>query len=356
MNILDPLPDERILSLLLTLQCNASCLHCGTMSGPHVRSRIDPTAAATAIQEASASGFKLVVFTGGEPLMYGPSLHSLIELAKSLGLRTRIVTNAFWAVDGTRADSVVGKLTAAGLDEINFSTGDQHAKFVPLVRVLFAARAAMNHGLPVSLMIETVNDNDLNKGAIKNMPLFQELFDAREREAIYFVESPWMPLSPDLHEQYPEGFATTQDNLATRKGCDSIINTTTILADGRIMACCGLGTQTIEELHVGDLGLQSLAQVDQAMKDDFLKVWIKIEGPEHILAWAAEKDPTIEWEGQYAHRCQACKRIYSDPKVRDVLLNHHEEKVADVLFQQWLMHGFKQSDAGSQASGTSQTV
>ena len=118
-----------------------------------------------------------------------------------------------------------------------------------------------------------------------------------------------MPLDEFEVEHYPEGLASNRDTIGTRVGCDSIINTTTVMADGKIMACCGLGTRSIPELHVGDIDTDSFAAVDKKLNQDFLKKWIKVQGPERILAWAATKDPSINWENMYAHRCQACKRI-----------------------------------------------
>jgi hypothetical protein len=104
------------------------------------------------------------------------------------------------------------------------------------------------------------------------------------------------------------------------------------------MACCGLGTQAIPELEVGHLSTDSFSEVDRRISNDFLKRWIKVEGPERILAWAATKDASIDWEYKYAHRCQACKRLYSDERVRAAIQEFHEEKIADVLFEEWLLH------------------
>ena len=39
----------------------------------------------------------------------------------------------------------------------------------------------------------------------------------------------------------------------------------------------------------------------------------------------------------YAHRCQACLRLYQDPVVRTVVSHSYEEKVADVMFGEWLL-------------------
>jgi Radical SAM superfamily/4Fe-4S single cluster domain len=342
-NILDPLPNDRILSLLLTLQCNAQCEHCGTMSGPKVKTRLELEDAQSAIDQAAGSGYKMVVFTGGEPLMYGKGLFTLIEQATALGLPTRVVTNAFWASPLQAARTMARRLVRAGLREINFSTGDQHARFVDVDNIIRATRACLDEGLPVSVMVETVRDARWCIETIRQRPLFESLIGTVDAERINFCESPWMPLDADQAQAYPCGYTAHRGNVATRLGCDSIMNTTTVLADGRIMACCGLGTQTIPELEVGNLRTSTFAEVDRRVNDDFLKRWIKIEGPERIVAWAAEKDPSIEWEHRFAHRCQACKKLYSDPKVRAAIVEHHEEKVADVLFEEWLLHHCERS-------------
>jgi hypothetical protein len=67
-------------------------------------------------------------------------------------------------------------------------------------------------------------------------------------------------------------------------------------------------------------------------RQDLLKRWIRMEGPERIVAWAATKDTSIEWEGMYAHRCQACLRLYKDPAIRDVVAEHFMEKMPDLIF------------------------
>jgi hypothetical protein len=215
---------------------------------------------------------------------------------------------------------------------------------VAVDNILYATKAALLAQLPVSIMIETVYENTVNRAAITQMPRFLELFDETERELIHFCESPWMPLDENVLLDYPDGLTANRSNIEQRGGCDSIINTTTVLADGRIMACCGLGTQTIPELHVGQVGIDSLQALNATIEDDFLKRWIKIEGPERILAWAAAKDSTIRWENMYAHRCQACKRLYSDERVKQVITEFHEEKILDVLTKEWLLYHYRQDD------------
>jgi len=69
----------------------------------------------------------------------------------------------------------------------------------------------------------------------------------------------------------------------------------------------------------------------EAGSRDFMKIWLHVDGPERILAWAAGKDPRIEWEYRYAHHCHACLALYEDPLVREAIRTHHRERVDDVL-------------------------
>ncbi len=47
----------------------------------------------------------------------------------------------------------------------------------------------------------------------------------------------------------------------------------------------------------------------------------------------------------YAHRCQACLRLYKDPLVRDVIAKRYKEKIADVLVGEWLLYNYAGENA-----------
>lgn len=337
-DILGPLPQQRILALLLTLRCTAECGECGTQSSPRVRTRLAEDEAARLIDEAAVNNYSAVVFTGGEPMLYGIGLQRLIQRTTDHAMPSRMVSNAFWARTPEKAGQALEPLVAVGLGELNVSTGDEHVRFVPIERVFHAIRAGLDRGLSCAVMIETRTANQVTKRSLCAHPLFRENFTQLEQESLRFCESPWMPLDPHKLFSYPAGMTINANNLFRRTGCDSVIDTTTVLADGRIMACCGLGTQKIPELQVGHVSTEGIGESRRRAEADFLKRWIRDEGPERILAWAASKDPRIVWEDQYAHKCQACMRLYSDPLVADVILAHYEEKVLDVLSSEWLMH------------------
>jgi hypothetical protein len=209
---------------------------------------------------------------------------------------------------------------------------------------VWGVRAALDLDLSIAVMIEVVENNAVSKASLASLPLMRETVSQAEIDKVKFCESPWMALEENVLLRYPPGIAVNAENIVKRLGCDSVINTTTVMADGKIMACCGLGTRTIAELEAGNAESDDIADVKKRLESDFLKRWLRNEGPERILQWAAAKNPAIAWENCYAHRCQACKRVYSDPLVREVIEQHHEEKMLDVMLSEWLLHNYMPED------------
>jgi pyruvate-formate lyase-activating enzyme len=332
-----------------TYRCTAACKSCGTLSSPQEKTRLSDEHFFNAIDQASDNGYGLVVFTGGEATLARELLLSGIERATSRGLLTRLVTNGWWARSDVTARRRIAEFIDVGLDEINFSTGDEHARFVPLEHVVRGSCIAASSGLPVAIMVETVEGRSLTKDDLLLNSDICRVAAAPGSEPIRVLESPWMPLSPSEIAAY-NGEAVNARNISSCTGCDSILSTTTVQADGTIGACCGIGLRLIPELNLGNISEISLADADSTAANDFLKRWIRSEGPERILAWAAEHDNSIAWEDMYAHRCQACMRIYTDPAVREVISAHHQEKMADVLFSEWLLYRYVAAGPSSTAS------
>jgi hypothetical protein len=321
---------------MLTYACPAECSNCGTVSSPRDRNHLSLDVVLRGIEEAHRLAFENVVFTGGEATLRWADLLTSISHANHLGLPTRLVTNAHWAETSQAAAERLDQLLAVGLDEINFSTGDEHTRFVPLDRVVFGAVAAVERGLIAHVMVELRGTRRVSSASLLQHPLIRALPEP-QRERVQPTESPWMPLSPHRIETYPEGIAVTSRNLTGCVGCDSVLQTYVMQADGRVGSCCGLGMRIIPELSVGRVdGDSFLADAIAEAEADFLKLWLHYLGPEKILAWAAERDPSIEWEGMYAHRCQACIRLYRDPAVRELIQDRYLEAVPDLVQSAWL--------------------
>lgn len=347
MSVRLPIPRQRILSLMPTYRCTAACKSCGTLSSPHAKARLTTEQVIDAIDGAYGAGIHLVVFTGGEATLEMLSLHEGLRRARELGMRSRLVTNAHWAETDSSASEFMREMRDLGLGEINFSTGDQHARFVPVETVLRAVRAALTFAYHPHVMVETTAARRISSESLEMHPYQVESREIYPGLRVTFSESPWMPLNPGKRERYPDGMAVNSENLARVQGCDSILSTVTVQSDGRIGACCGLGMRLIPELNVGTVEDTSIGSAIAAADEDLLKHWIRVDGPERILAWAACHDPSIEWEGMYAHRCQACLRLYRDPAVAAVLREHFMEEVPNMLFTEFLLDSYVPEGEGA---------
>ncbi|MFF4159384.1 radical SAM protein [Streptomyces sp. NPDC001678] len=326
----------RTLSIMPTFTCPAACSDCGTLSSPRERARLEIHHIISALDKARELGFRNVVFTGGEATLRWKDLLLGIRHARSLDFPVRLVTNAYWARNLEAARKKLEALIAAGLSEINYSTGDEHVKFVPIERVACAVRAACERALPVHVMIELKSDNSVTREKFLNHPMVAQL-SAEECKHLSVKTSPWMPMDHSATYSYPPENAVNRYNVGMRPGCDSVLQTYTIQADGRVGACCGLGMRTVPELNVGHVGRQgALRRAITDSEADFLKLWIHYEGPERIIAWASRHNPDIKWEDRYAHHCQFCLRLYHDDDVRQVVRDHWEEVISMVLQSAWL--------------------
>lgn len=319
------------LTLLSTYRCTAACENCCFGSHAGIEQRIPLDRLLGYIDQAAALGtVRLVVFSGGECFLLGDELVIAVARATEHGLATRCVTNGYWAHSEERATELLERLRDAGLAELNVSTGDYHQKFVPPTRVVTAALAGVRLGLRVVLVIETRLGRRFTADRLLGDERFRELLG---HPRCTIIESPWMTMAdPDAVEHEPDSLVNAR-TLHLRRGCDSVLNTMVITPDEQLGACCGLTREQIPEMHVGSLREMPLsALVDQAFRD-FMKVWLAVDGPERMLAWAASKDPSIEWENRYNHHCDACRALYHDPRVAAAIREHYHEVAADVLLR-----------------------
>ena len=65
-------------------------------------------------------------------------------------------------------------------------------------------------------------------------------------------------------------------------------------------------------------------------------MWLSVDGPERIVKYLAEKEPTLESEIRLtnAHPCQTCTDIYQNPKLREASQKYYKEKVGEVLLKE----------------------
>lgn len=119
-----------IISWNTTNQCNMYCDHCYRDAGAKVNEELSTAEAKNLLNEIAKAGFKIMIFSGGEPLLR-PDIFELVSYARNLGLRPVFGTN------GTLITlEVANKLKEAGamgmgisLDSIDPQKHDQLRKY-----------------------------------------------------------------------------------------------------------------------------------------------------------------------------------------------------------------------------------
>ncbi len=83
---------SRIAVWNLTTKCNLSCKHCYIDAGAKKDNELKKDEAFNVIQELASLGFRVILFSGGEPLLY-QDLFELNAYAKTCGIRTCLSSN-----------------------------------------------------------------------------------------------------------------------------------------------------------------------------------------------------------------------------------------------------------------------
>jgi hypothetical protein len=169
-----------------------------------------------------------------------------------------------------------------------------------------------------------------SRSVSKDVPDSIQALLASADDRIKILESPWMPMRYDEVIDQPAEAFLNHRNVHLRTGCRSILRTIVVTPNRDVGFCCGLTREHIPELNVSWDG-GSLDGVLARAGRDFVKIWLHVDGPERILAWAASKDLRIEWEDRYAHHCHACLALFDDPLVRETIRTHYRERIDDVL-------------------------
>jgi hypothetical protein len=322
----------RILSLITTHRCTAACDHCCFGCSPKVTKAIPVPRLHALIDEAAAiPSFQMVGFTGGECFLLGKHLDALVARATGHGLRTRVVTNGYWAVTPLAARRRVETLRAAGLAEVHLSTGMFHERFVPVERVLDAARAAADAGLFTTVWVEECEGSTFDGGRVR-----AALDDLVRKRRAYVGAQPWIENADGIGTARLEHDPSRSRFLDENKtGCPSILDVLSVTPDQTLIACCGFTMESIPELHLGSVAERTLAEVLDDAPNELLKYWIHVEGPERILEFVQRFEPEYRLPVESPSMCQTCLHLHRDATVRRVLADH-----ADAIPVQAIMAAF----------------
>lgn len=320
------------IAFITTHRCTATCDHCCFACSPSTRDSIPVERIRTYIHQAAGlHSIKVVVFTGGECFLLGRNLDSLVREAADLKMVTRFVSNAYWAPSREMARRRLEQLQKCGLREANYSTGEQHARFVPPVYVRNAAIAAAELGLASLVAVDAFGESQFDFEAFVADAEFQKHIDAG---TIVLKVSPWMRFKGKKRVSYTDNYLKKMEqHRSAGVGCATLLKVLAVNPAEELHACCGLTFEQIPEMRLGSLREHSIHDLIKRAPDDFVKIWVYLQGPDAVLRYARKLDPSIPAARDQAHTCEVCRFIYRNKRVREVVMRNPPEHMRDLIAQ-----------------------
>lgn len=269
---------------------------------------------------ASLGSVRTIHFSGGEPFLLPKQLMSGISLATRLGMRTAVVTSAFFAKSPWRAMKMLEPVVAAGLSEISVSYDDMHAIFVSpghLINVIECARALSLKAF-VSVTVEPGSRID---GAF-----VRQLLNISPDEPGVRVFEVGINTTGRAADHVDELVLSKRaaSALVYHGPCRTVLRTIQVTVDGRVLPCCGV-LPHCDTMTIGNAfkprGL--LEAVEAASKSPIWRV-IAIKGPVQMVAEAMDGPTAAINKCEFDGICSACDRLFNDP----VLLTRVRQRAA----------------------------
>jgi len=136
---------------LLTYKCTLECEHCFVYSSPHAEGTMTLPQIRNVLDESQKIGsVEWIYFEGGEPFLFYPSMLEGVRLARDMGFKVGIVTNAYGAISEDDAEVWLHPLAEIGIASLSISDDSFHhekGEDSPAKRALGAAHKL---GIPTS--------------------------------------------------------------------------------------------------------------------------------------------------------------------------------------------------------------
>lgn len=139
------------LHFLLSYRCTHECDHCFVWSSPRARGTMTLRQVQELLRQARDLGtVETVYFEGGEPFLFYPILTRSLREAASLGFRTGVVSNCYWATSVEDAVEWLRPIAEIGIADLSLSSDLFHGEAMLTQAARNAAEAARQLGLPES--------------------------------------------------------------------------------------------------------------------------------------------------------------------------------------------------------------
>lgn len=173
-----------IVSWNTTNACNLACVHCYRDAGVRAEEELSTQEGILLLDEIARAGFKIMIFSGGEPLMRA-DIHTLVEHAVKRGLRPVFGTNGTLidTKEATRLKNAGAAAMGISLDSVD---PEKHDRFRGIKgawqKAVDGMAACRGAGLPFQVHttvvdwnydeIEDITDFAVNAGAVAHHIFF----------------------------------------------------------------------------------------------------------------------------------------------------------------------------------------
>lgn len=313
--------------IVATFKCTAQCRECCFECSPNIEERLSLEDIKAFIDEiCKFKNIQILVWSGGECFLLGEDLRKGIEYANRKGVSSRCVTNGYWATTLEKAKDELRILKHLGLKELNLSTGDDHQEFVPLENILNAIVAGAQLHIVTVVAIETSATAKFKADDLKMHPFFIEQIEKKKlSKYVKIMNAVWVSFHSDRIFEYDEDSKEYRNS----QGCNTLFDSICIAPDKTILGCCGLCVEHIPELALGKFDGKNLGEKYEEQKEDFIKIWLAVEGPHAIIDQVKRWCPLIEIP-KFHHMCQACAYIYQSKDIQKVIVEHYYEMYEEI--------------------------
>ena len=325
-----------ILTLITTYKCSAACNNCCFECNPRRKEKL-PLSTAISHIDYAVSKYKslmIVVLTGGECFLDTDYLLTLISYIHTRNLLCRVVTNCFWAKSLDIALNILSLCKNAGLNEINISTGDDHLEYISITNIKNAIYAAVKLDFTVVVNIESGPDRIFKVDELLKDPEIAKFVSikASNSNKLTIINGVWMPFTKESLRRLPLIRRHTYHPCMDR--CSNLFCSLTISPDNRLLACCGLPVLYIKHLDLGNLCKFSMQKLYNNQFNDFLKIWLFVDGPYKILLYVENKHGYELPEcNVLSHTCFYCAVLFTNKLYLSTAQKYYKEIFSSTMLR-----------------------
>ncbi|WP_288995206.1 radical SAM protein [uncultured Gemmobacter sp.] len=298
---------QHTFGIQVTNRCPLTCGHCITSSSNEESDDLSEAEVDHLIRQV-VGVVDHVCFTGGEPIVWKGRIERSIVLAKELGLKTSVMTSAFWAKTDKSTKLQLDRLCAAGLDGLGISLDKFHSDYQSDDYAFRAAREAVGRGLEVSVRV-----------VVRKGEAFGDIVKARlEPEGILVQVCPISrlgraeSLSDDVFE-----WGESLDAAPCRN-----VKSASMRIGNKVTSCCGPGKfmNDTNPLVLGDVSQEPLREILNRSWGNPVRMATYVYGPGGIARLMRAEHPNEAFvKSTSSDPCNVCLSMTNNRRIVELM-------------------------------------